>query len=122
MIRRVDLLAAACALTGALLSTASYAQRTDDNVTAESDDVFGRSIGNEVLGIYNSGEVRGFSPTAAGNVRIEGLYFDRQTDPSYRLVESSTIRVGIASQSYPFPSPTGIVDYNLRDVGSKRII
>ena len=104
------------------LGDPARAQRTDDNVTAESDDAFGRSVGNESIGIYNPGEVRGFSPIDAGNVRIEGLYFDRQTDPTQRLVEGSAIRVGIAAQSYPFPSPTGIVDYDLRRVGPKRVI
>ena len=52
----------------------------------------------------------------------KGLYFDRQTDPAARLVDGSTIRVGIASQSYPFPSPTGIVDYDLRRVGAERVV
>jgi iron complex outermembrane receptor protein len=110
------------ALTSALLPSVTLAQRTDDNVTAQSEDAFGRSVGNESIGIYNIGEVRGFSPISAGNVRIEGLYFDRQTDPNFRLVEGASIRVGIASQSYPFPSPTGIVDYDLRSVGAKRVI
>lgn len=121
-IRPILAISIALALTGALLSPTAFAQRTEENVTAESDDAFGRSVGNESIGIYNPGEVRGFSPTEAGNVRIEGLYFDRQTDPSDRLVEGSAIRVGIAAQSYPFPSPTGIVDYDLRHVGSKRVV
>jgi iron complex outermembrane receptor protein len=109
-------------LLGLVASAGIQAQRADDNVTAQSDDAFGRSVGSETLGIYNSGEVRGFSPIDAGNVRIEGLYFDRQTDPTQRLVEGSAIRVGIAAQSYPFPSPTGIVDYDLRRVGEQQVI
>jgi iron complex outermembrane recepter protein len=101
---------------------AAYAQRTEENVTTGSEDAFGRSIGNESIGIYNESDVRGFSPIEAGNVRIEGLYFDRLGGLTSRLVEGSTIRVGIASQSYPFPSPTGIVDYDLRHVGEKQVI
>lgn len=100
----------------------ALAQRTDENVTAQSDDAFGRSVGNESIGIYNSEEVRGFSPIDAGNARIEGLYFDRQTSPVDRLIEGSAIRVGIAAQSYAFPSPTGIVDYALRRVSDTRVI
>jgi iron complex outermembrane recepter protein len=107
---------------GLLLPPSALAQRTDDNATAESDDAFGRSVGDETVGIYNEGDVRGFSPIDAGNVRMEGLYLDRQTDPNGRLVEGSAIRVGIAAQSYPFPSPTGIVDYDLRRVGDQRVI
>ena len=99
-----------------------FAQRAEENVTTGSEDAFGRSIGNESIGIYNEGEVRGFSPIEAGNVRIEGLYFDRLGTLTQRLVEGSTIRVGIAAQSYPFPSPTGIVDYDLRRVGAQRVI
>jgi iron complex outermembrane receptor protein len=105
----------------ALVSTV-HAQRTDENVTAQADDAFGRSVGNESIGIYNPFEVRGFSPVDAGNVRIEGLYFDRLTDPNSTLVAGSAIRVGIAAQRYPFPSPTGIVDYDLRSVGADRVV
>jgi iron complex outermembrane receptor protein len=106
----------------AVAGTPTLAQRTDDNVTAQSDDAFGRSVGNESIGIYNGDEVRGFSPIDAGNVRIEGLYFDQQGDPTQRLVDGSSIRVGIAAQNYPFPSPTGIVDYELRHVGKKQVV
>jgi iron complex outermembrane recepter protein len=97
------------------------AQRAEENVTTGSEDAFGRSIGNESIGIYNEGDVRGFSPIEAGNVRLEGLYFDRLGTLTSRLVEGSTIRVGIASQSYPFPSPTGIIDYDLRRVGARQV-
>ena len=82
-----------------------FAQRAQENVTTSSEDAFGRSIGNESIGIYNEEDVRDFSPIEAGNVRLEGLYFDRLGSLTSRLVEGSTIRVGIASQSYPFPSP-----------------
>src|SRR5689334_6854193 len=109
-------------LVAFVCSSAALAQRTDENVTAQSDDAFGRSVGNENIGIYNSDDVRGFSPIDAGNGRIEGLYFDRQTSPADRLISGSAIRVGIASQSYPFPSPTGIVDYDLRRVGDTRVV
>ncbi len=110
------------ALLACVAAPVTLAQRADENATTQSDDAFGRSVGNESLGIYNLGDVRGFSPIDAGNVRIEGLYFDRQSDPPQPLVAGSAIRVGIAAQSYPFPSPTGIADYDLRRVGDKRVI
>src|SRR3546814_18247191 len=56
--------------------------------------------GGEVLGIYNPNSVRGFSPIDAGNVRLEGLYFDRQGEFSTRLVEGSRIRVGPSAAGY----------------------
>lgn len=95
------------------------AQRTDDNAVTQADDAFGKSVGNERIGIYNPFDVRGFSPVDAGNVRIEGLYFDQQADPSDRLVDGSDVRVGLTAQGYPFPAPTGIADYTLRRPGPK---
>ncbi|HJP68292.1 MAG TPA: TonB-dependent receptor, partial [Sphingomicrobium sp.] len=71
------------------------------------------------IGVYTINNVRGFSPTTAGNLRIDGLYFDQAGELNRRLTDRSTIRVGIAAQSYPFPAPTGIVDYRLRIPGSK---
>jgi iron complex outermembrane recepter protein len=77
-------------------------------------------VGDENIGIYNPFEVRGFSPVDAGNVRIEGLYFDQQANPTQRLVNGSTVHVGISAQGYPFPAPTGIADYELRRPGNTR--
>ncbi len=79
-------------------------------------DAFGKTIGNEKIGVYTSDDVRGFNPVEAGNARMEGLYFDQQERPTPRLINGSTIRVGITAQGYPFPAPTGIVDYRLRTI------
>ena len=85
-------------------------------------DAFGTSVGNERIGLYNDGDARGFSPAAAGNIRIEGLYIDGPPVFSGRLVSGSTLRVGIAAQGYPFPAPTGIADYSLRGVGLEGVV
>lgn len=94
--------------------------RTDENPITQAEDAFGFSLGRETLGIYTAGNVRGFSPTSAGNVRIEGLYFDPAvfglTD---RLLRSSSIRIGLAEQGFPFISPTGVVDLRLRKPGDE---
>lgn len=95
----------------------ALAQRADDNATTQAEDAFGTSVGNESLGLYNPFSVRGFSPVDAGNVRIEGLYFDQQANPTGRLIEGTTVRVGLSAQSYPFPAPTGIADHSLRKAG-----
>ncbi|MES2254966.1 MAG: TonB-dependent receptor [Pseudomonadota bacterium] len=92
----------------------AFAQRAAENAVTQSDDAFGTSVGNEQVGLYSPRNVRGFSPTDAGNIRIEGLYFDQVTELTSRLQESSRIRVGIAAQGYAFPAPTGVVDYVLR--------
>ena len=98
----------------------AVAQSTDTNVVTASGDAFGVSIGIETLGVYNASQVRGFDPLAAGNARIEGMYADVY-GPIFpygplppRLVEDTRIRVGPAAAGFPFPSPTGIVDFSLR--------
>ncbi|MCC2957608.1 TonB-dependent receptor [Massilia sp. IC2-477] len=94
--------------------------RTDENAVRQAEDAFGTSVGRETIGLYNASSVRGFSPIAAGNARIDGLYFDQAWGPSARIRRSTTIRVGISAQGYPFPAPTGIVDYSLRKPGEAR--
>ena len=101
------------------LPQAAVAQRASDNVTTQSSDAFGRSVGNEKSGLYTAEDVRGFNPVEAGNVRLEGLYFDQVDRVSTRLIDGNTIRVGPASQRYPFPAPTGLVDYSLTQPHSK---
>jgi iron complex outermembrane receptor protein len=92
------------------------AQRAAENVVRSVSDAFGASVGNEQIGLYSTTDVRGFSPTTAGNVRLEGLFIDRQADFSNRLVSGSTIRAGLAAQGYLLPAPTGIADFSLRRV------
>lgn len=104
------------------ISAPALAQRTDDNAVTQAEDAFGTSVGDESIGIYNSYDVRGFSPVDAGNVRIEGLYFDMQTGLTGRVTEGSTVRVGISAQSYAFPAPTGISDIQIRGTGAKPIV
>ncbi len=96
-----------------LVSAPALAQRADENVNTQSDDAFGRAVGNDRSGLYNTFEVRGFNPSEAGNVRLQGLYFDLVDLVSARLIQGNTIRVGLAAQRYPFPAPTGLVDYEL---------
>jgi iron complex outermembrane receptor protein len=93
------------------------AQEASNNPLASAQDAFGLTLGLESIGLYGPGGVRGFSPEAAGNVRIDGLYFDQQGALSNRVIAGSTIRVGLSGIGYAFPAPTGIVDYELRDAG-----
>jgi iron complex outermembrane recepter protein len=93
------------------------AQHASDNPVTAAEDAFGLTLGLESIGMYGPGQVRGFSPQTAGNVRIDGLYFDQQGALSNRVIEGSTIRVGVSEIGYAFPAPTGIVDYNLRHPG-----
>jgi iron complex outermembrane recepter protein len=111
----------------ALSSTATSAQtaapastgRADENAITQAEDAFGSSIGTEEVGLYSSSDVRGFSPTRAGNVRVEGLYFDQVWSITSRLRRSTSIRIGLTALGYPFPAPTGVVDYTLRKPGGE---
>src|SRR5438309_1125483 len=101
-------------------SSAPFAQsRSDENAVTQAEDAFGFSVGRESLGIYNAGNARGFSPAAAGNLRIEGLYFDQIWGLSSTLLDSTSIKVGLSAQGYPFAAPSGIVDQSLRHPGDK---
>ena len=101
-------------------SNAAWAQqRSDDNAVTQAEDAFGFAVGRESLGIYNAGNARGFSPTAAGNVRIDGLYFDPQYQLPGTLIDNVSIKVGLSAQGYPFVAPSGIVDYTLLRPGDK---
>lgn len=109
--RAVPLMIAAVTLG---IGESANAQRADENAVTAAEDAFGVSIGTERIGIYSDREVRGFSPVTAGNVRVEGVYIDLQGQLNSSLGEGNTIRVGLTALSYPFPAPTGIVDYRLR--------
>lgn len=105
------------ALAGILHTAPAQAQHAADNPITSADDAFGLTLGLESVGMYSPGGVRGFNPQQAGNVRIDGLYFDQQGGLTNRVVEGSTIRVGVNEIGYDFPAPTGIVDYDLRHPG-----
>ena len=60
-------------LLAGIASPAAAQDRADDNAVTQAEDGFGFSVGRETIGIYTSSNARGFSPTAAGNVRIDGM-------------------------------------------------
>ena len=105
--------AVAC-LACAALGEPAFAQRAAENAVNSAEDAFGVSVGSESIGLYTSSSARGFNPQQAGNIRIDGLYFDLQGTAEGRTYADTTMRVGLSAQSYPFPAPTGIVDIRLR--------
>lgn len=104
---------AAMLLAGTALPAAAQ-DRSEDNAVTQAEDAFGYQTGRESLGIYNPGNARGFSPSNSGNVRIEGLYFDPQIGLASLINDSTSIKVGLSAQGYPFAAPSGIVDQILR--------
>lgn len=113
---------AALAFGVAALPQFAHAQRAEENAVASAEDAFGTSVGHETIGLYDEGNVRGFSPSSAGNFRLEGLYLDIQGGLSSRVVDGEVIHVGPSTQGYLFPAPTGIVDLSLRTVGAKPVV
>lgn len=114
MTRKSKSIGIAFSLALAAASPAAAQDRSADNAVTEAEDGFGFSVGRETLGIYGPGNARGFSPTAAGNVRIDGLYFDPAYSLSSLVTDSISIKVGLSAQGYPFAAPSGIVDQSLR--------
>ena len=99
------------------------AQRADNNAVTAAEDAFGSSVGDQRVGLYSPKDARGFNPQQAGNLRIEGLYFDQETfDYSPCMVRDTSMRVGIAAQAYSFPSPTGIADLRLHVPGDTALM
>lgn len=94
--------------------TPAAGKRAGENAVRGAGDAFGTVIGREEIGLYGADDIRGFSPVAAGNVRIDGLYFDPVAFPSGRISGATSIRVGPSALGSPFPAPTGIVDIGLR--------
>lgn len=92
----------------------AHAQRADENAVRDADDAFGTQVGQESTGIYNERNTRGFNPTEAGNVRIDGIYFDPVSILAGRMRQSTAIRVGFAAIDFPFVAPTGVVDHKFR--------
>lgn len=107
-------IAAASLAAWLAMSQNAYAQRVSENAVASAEDAFGSNVGVESTGIYTDSDTRGFSPVKAGNVRIDGIYFDPVGTLSGRLRQSTAIRVGVSAQTYPFQAPTGIVDHKFR--------
>jgi iron complex outermembrane receptor protein len=98
----------------------AQAERAQENAVTTAEDAFGLAVGNQAIGLYSMVDARGFSPQQAGNLRIEGLYFD---DPSNYVgpctARAIVMRIGITAQSYSFPSPTGIADLRLHVPGDQ---
>ncbi len=106
----------------ALGAAPAQAQTAQANAVTSAQDAFGTSFAHDSVGLYSPYAVRGFSPVDAGNVRIEGLYFDQLAGPTDRLIAQTIVHVGISAQGYPFPAPTGIADYSLRRSGARTLI
>jgi iron complex outermembrane receptor protein len=85
------------------------------NALAVAEDAFGSAEGDESVGIYDQTAVRGFNLEAAGNYRINGRYFVRNSGVSSFFLEKTIVRIGYNALWLDHPGPSGVVDYRLRD-------
>lgn len=109
----------ALALVGAV---PALAQRVDENMVTQATDAFGLSIGGESIGLYGPYGARSFSPTSAGNIRIEGLYFAQAAELNDRITGGNAVAVGITAVNAAFPAPSGIAEYSLRRLGARPLV
>jgi iron complex outermembrane recepter protein len=99
-----------------LSATPARAQRADANVVTEAEDAFGLTLSGQSVGLYNSRNIRNSDPVQLGNLRLDGLYIDRQGSFTTQLIGATAIRVGSTIIELPFPAPGGIVDFRTRPV------
>lgn len=88
------------------------------SAAAAAADAFGERVGINQVGLYSEVQTRGFDLIAGGGAfRLDGHYFHPAAFPSESLVGGLSVNVGIAATSLDLPSPTGVVNYRLRDPG-----
>lgn len=116
---RLNLGAAVACFGLAILAAPDPARAQSGDVVGEAQDAFGVRIGVERFGLYSERQVRGFSLEAAGNYRIDGLFYTPVVTPANPSVADVTIRVGLNALQFDFPSPSGVVDYQLRGPAAK---
>ena len=102
-----------------LLATAAWsaaaAAAAQESTTRTARDAFGERVGVEAVGLYNEGSVRGFNLQNSAAYRIDGHYFVRQQSISDAALDGVGVRVGANAARLDFPSPSGVVNYRLRD-------
>lgn len=113
------LLTIVCAITTLATSCETAHAQANANAVTGADDAFGYRTGDEAVGIYDETSVRGFSLEAAGNYRLNGTYFVKNSGVSNFFLEETTVRIGYNTLNSTLPGPSGVVDYRLRDPASE---
>lgn len=111
--RRISRVGAA-ALTFAAAAAPATAQ---DNAVASAVDAFGERAGIEQSGLYTESQVRGFDLNDSGAYRIDEAYFSRAQGLDDTVLAGVGVRVGVNAARLPYPAPSGVVNYRLREAG-----
>ena len=111
---------AALARIGATLLTlvAAAPVNAQDNAVATAADAFGERAGIEQSGLYTESQVRGFDLNDSGAYRIDDAYFSRAQGLDDTILAGVSVRVGVNAARLPYPAPSGVVNYRLREAGS----
>ncbi|MEJ1095411.1 MULTISPECIES: hypothetical protein [unclassified Pseudoxanthomonas] len=88
-----------------------------DNAVASAADAFGERAGIEQSGLYTESQVRGFDLNDSGAYRIDDAYFSRAQAPDDTILAGVSMRVGVNAARLPYPAPSGVVNYRLREAG-----
>ncbi|HYD45387.1 MAG TPA: TonB-dependent receptor [Phenylobacterium sp.] len=95
--------------------TSALAQTAQTSAVATAADAFGERVGIEQLGLYSEGQVRGFDLQASGAYRINDAYFARAAPLNDPVLAGVSVRVGVNAARLAYPSPSGVVNYRLRE-------
>src|SRR5436190_18390175 len=88
-----------------------------DNALASAADAFGERVGIEASGLYSETEARGLDLTNSGAYRIEDAYFRLAAVLNDPVLAGVGVRVGVNAARLAYPSPSGVVNYRLREAG-----
>jgi iron complex outermembrane receptor protein len=88
-----------------------------DNAVTSAADAFGERAGIEQSGLYTESQVRGFDLNDSGAYRIDDAYFSRAQGLDDTILAGVSVRVGVNAARLPYPAPSGVVNYRLRDAG-----
>lgn len=106
--------ALAAALLGGSALVAPHAL-AQESAARRAADAFGERVGIEQVGLYGEGNVRGFDLQNSGAYRIDGHYFARHNLVGDTVLDGVGVRVGVNATRLEQPSPSGVVNYRLRD-------
>ncbi|HKS55913.1 MAG TPA: TonB-dependent receptor [Steroidobacteraceae bacterium] len=102
--------------TAALL-LASGSAAAQDSAVKSAADAFGERVGTEQSGLYSETQVRGFDLNNSGAYRIDDAYFNRAAVLNDPVLAGVGVRVGVNAVRLAYPSPSGVVNYRLREAG-----
>lgn len=105
-------------ISGIVLAfTAVAPAAAQDNAVTSAVDAFGERAGIEQSGLYTESQVRGFDLNDSGAYRIDDAYFSRGGALDDTVLSGVSVRVGVNAARLPYPAPSGVVNYRLREAG-----